>query len=96
MDAEKLIMREHYLEIIYRKGKPLATYLYLSSDSGVKSVRTEPRDAGLLVDFGPEGQPIGLEITAPEQMTAAQINEVLRSLDLSPIKEEDLSPLEAV
>ena len=31
-------------------------------------VRTESRDAGLLVDFGPEGQPIGLEITAPEQI----------------------------
>ena len=89
-------MRGHYLEITYRKGKPLAAYLYLPSASGVRSVRTEPRDAGLLVDFGPEGQPIGLEITAPEQMTAAQINEVLRSLDLSPIKEEDLSPLEAV
>ena len=89
-------MREHYLEITYRKGKPLAAYLYLSSASGVRSVRTEPRDAGLLVDFGPEGQLIGLEITAPEQMTAAQINEVLRSLDISPIKEEDLSPLEAV
>ena len=87
-------MREHYLEITYRKGKPLAAYLYLSRASDVKSVRTEPRDAGLLVDFGPEDQPIGLEITAPEQTTAAQINRVLCSLDLSPMKEEDLSPLE--
>ena len=89
-------MREHYLEITYRKGKPLAAYLYLSRASDVKSVRTEPRDAGLLVDFGPEDQPIGLEITAPEQTTAAQINRVLCSLDLSPMKEEDLSPLETV
>ena len=89
-------MREHYLEITYRKEKPLAAYLYLSSVSGVRSVRTEPKDAGLLVDFGPAGQPIGLEITAPEQMTAVRINEVLRSLDLSPMKEEDLSPLEAL
>ena len=48
------------------------------------------------MDFGPEGQPIGLEITAPEQMTAGQINEVLCSLDLSPMKEEDLLPLEAM
>ena len=48
------------------------------------------------MDFGPDDQPIGLEITASEQVTAAQINEVLRSLDLSPMKEEDLSPLEAV
>ena len=56
-------MREHYLEITYRKGKPLAAYLYLSTASGVKSVRTESRDAGLLVDFGPEDQPIVLEIS---------------------------------
>ena len=89
-------MREHYLEITYRKGKPLAAYLYLSAASGVKSVRTESKDAGLMVDFGPGEQPIGLEITAPEKITAAQINAVLRSLDLSPMKEEDLSPLEAV
>ena len=50
-------MREHYLEIPTRKGKPLAAYLYLSAASGVKSVRTESKDAGLLVDFGPEDQP---------------------------------------
>ena len=81
-------MRQRYLEITFRKGKPLAAYLYLSSALGVKSLRTEPRDAGLLVDFGP------LEIAAPEQTTAAQINEILRSLDLSPMEEEDLSPLD--
>lgn len=89
-------MRGHYLEITFRKGKPLAAYLYLSSTSGVRSLRTEPRDAGLLVDFGPEDRPIGIEITAPEQITAVQINEVLRSLGLSPMAEQDLSPLEAV
>ncbi len=89
-------MREQYLEITYRKGKPLAAYLYLPAASGVKSVRTESRDAGLLVDFGPGDQPIGLEITAPEQITVAQINAVLRSLDLSPMKEQDLSPLQPV
>ena len=89
-------MRERYLEITYRKGKPLAAYLYLSAASGVRSVRTESRDAGLVVDYGPGDQPIGLEITAPEQMTASQINAVLESLDLSPIGEEDLSPLRPV
>ena len=86
-------MRQRYLEITFRKGKPLAAYLYLSSTSGVKSLRTEPRDVGLLVDFGPEDRPIGLEITAPEQTTVAQINEILHSLGLSPMAEEDLSPL---
>ena len=89
-------MRGHYLEITFRKGKPLAAYLYLSSVPGVRSLRTEPRDAGLLVDFGPEDRPIGIEITAPEKITASQINEVLRSLGLSPMAKQDLSPLEAV
>ena len=83
-------MRERYLEITYRKGKPLAAYLYPSAASGARSVRTESRDAGLVVDYGPGDQPVGLEITAPEQMTASQINAVLESLDLSPIGEEDL------
>ena len=87
-------MREQYLEITYRRGRPLAAYLYLSAASGVKSVRTESRDTGLMVDFGPGDQPIGLEIRAPAQVTAAQINAVLRSLDHSPMKEEDLLPLE--
>ncbi len=86
-------MRRHYLEITFRKGKPLAAYLYLSSASGARSLRTEPRDAGLLVDFDPEDRPIGIEITAPEQTTTIQINEILHSLDLAPMTEEDLSPL---
>ncbi len=86
-------MRQRYLEITFRKGKPLAAYLYLSNAAGVKSLRTEPRDKGLLVDFDPEDRPIGLEITAPGQTTAAQINEILCSLGLSPMEEEDLSPL---
>ena len=88
-------MRERYLEITYRKGKPLAAYLYLSRASGVKSLRTEPKGAGLLVDYGPGDQPIGLEITAPAHTTATQINEILCSLDLSPMAEEELSPLKA-
>lgn len=88
-------MRDRYLEITFRKGKPLAAYLYLSKASGVKSLRTEPRGAGLLVDYGPEDQPIGVEITAPAQTTAKQINEVLSNLNLSPMAEEELSPLKA-
>lgn len=89
-------MRKHYLEVTYRRGKPLAAYLYLSAASGARSVRTESRGAGLMVDYGLGDQPIGLEITAPQQMTVSQINAVLRSLDLSPMREEDFLPLQSV
>ncbi len=49
-----------------------------------------------MVDYGLGDQPIGLEITAPQQMTVSQINAVLRSLDLSPMREEDFPPLQSV
>lgn len=89
-------MRDHYLEVTYRKGKPLAAYLYLSAVSGARNVRTESRGAGLMVDYGLGDQAIGLEVTAPGRMTVSQINAVLRSLDLSPVREEDLPPLRPV
>ncbi len=86
-------MKERYLEVTYRKGKPLAAYLYLPRQTDVKSVRTQPQGNGLLVDYTTGDQPIGLEITAPAQVTLEQINEVLGELGLETIEPEDLAPL---
>ena len=37
-------MQERYVEITFRKGKPLAAYVYLPRRVGVKSARTgQPR-----------------------------------------------------
>lgn len=88
-------MKERYLEVTFRKGRPLAAYLYLARKAGDRSLRTESVGPGLLVDYGTEGQPIGLEITAPDQVTVDQINAVLKRLHLSPIKPEELTPLQA-
>ena len=88
-------MKERYLEVAFRKGRPLAAYLYLSRKIGARSLRTESVGPGLLVDYSTEGQPIGLEITAPEQVTADQINAVLENLHLPPIKPGELAPLQA-
>ncbi len=88
-------MKGHYLEVTFRKGKPLAAYLYLPRQTEAKSVRTESVGPGLLVDYGPDGQPIGLEITAPGQVTAEQVNRVLEGLNLPPIGAEELAPLQA-
>lgn len=93
-------MKERYLEIIFRKGKPLAAYLYLSRQPGAKSVKTQSVGPGLLVDYGANQQPIGLEITAPGQVTVDQVNEVLERLNIPlnipPIEAEELAPLQAV
>jgi hypothetical protein len=87
-------MQEQYLEVTFRKGKPLAAYLYLPRATGVKSARTVEAAPGILVDFAATGAPIGLEITAPTQVTVEQINAVLQTYRLAPMAPEDLAPLQ--
>jgi hypothetical protein len=86
-------MRARYLEVTFRKGKPLAAYLHLPRATGVRSARTEQMAPGILVDFAASGEPIGLEITAPSQVTVEQINAVLRALGLTTLTPEELAPL---
>lgn len=88
-------MKDRYLEVTFRKGKVLAAYLYLPRQAGTKSVRTELRGPGLLVDYGQGGEPIGLEITAPDRVTLDQINAVLEGFKLPLISQEELAPLKA-
>ena len=88
-------MKNKYLEITFRKGKPFAAYLYLSKNTGLKAVRTERMTPGLIVDYDEKDKPIGLEIISPLHVTVSEINEVLRGLSISPISDEELSPLKA-
>ena len=85
-------MRERYVEITFRKGKPLAAYVYLPRRVGVKSARTVEAAPGILVDYAASGEPIGLEITAPAHVTAAQVNVVLAMLGLEAMAPEELTP----
>jgi hypothetical protein len=86
-------MMEAYLEVTYRHGKPLAAYLYLPRRSGDRSARVREAGPGLLVDFRRDGRPIGIEITAPGQISLARVNRVLRELGLPAAKRADLAPL---
>lgn len=86
-------MKERYLEVTYRGGKPIAGYLHLPHVNGVKSARTEEMTPGLLVDFSSDGQPIGLEVTAPARVTVEDINDALTRLGLEPVEPEEVAPL---
>lgn len=88
-------MKTRYLEVTFRKGKPLAAYLYLPREPGTKSVRTEDFGSGLLVDYQADGRPIGLEITAPGKVTLDQINAVLERLNLPLLDPQEWTPLKA-
>lgn len=88
-------MKKSYLEITFRKGRPLAAYLYLprnADDTVHKSRRVE---AGLVVDYSEDGRPIGIEISTPEAVSEQAINRVLQELGLTPMEHEDLAPLQA-
>ena len=88
-------MKDRYLEVTFRGGKPLAAYLYFPRKVGAKSTNTKSIGDGLLIDYGADGEPIGLEITAPSQITLDHINAALTKLKLPPMESSELSPLEA-
>jgi hypothetical protein len=72
-------MKEPYLEVTFRHGRPIAAYSYLPRRSDQRSVRTRRVDPGLVIDFTADGQPIGIEITAPRKVSLAGLNLVLLS-----------------
>jgi hypothetical protein len=88
-------LKNRYLEVTFRHGKPLAAYLCLPRAVGVKSARTEEVTSGVLVDFSSTGVPIGLEIVAPATVTTDQVNTVLKQLGLETVTSEELAPLKA-
>jgi uncharacterized protein YuzE len=88
-------MKDTYLEVTFRHGRPLAAYLYLPRRPEQKSYRSRRVDAGLVVDLSRSGRPIGIEITAPEKVTLAALNRVLHAYGLPAITQTDLAPLHA-
>lgn len=86
-------MKNRYLEVTYRDGRPLAAYLYLPRHSGDTSVRTSRCDDGLLIDFAADDRAIGIEITAPGKVSLAMLNRVLKSIHEEPATPSEMSPV---
>lgn len=88
-------MKNAYLEVTFRHGRPLAAYLYLPRQPKDKSYRTERVEFGLVIDYSRRGKPIGIEITAPAKLSAPALNRVLRRLVVPTVTRADLAPLRA-
>jgi len=84
-------MKEAYLEVTFRRGRPLAAYYYLPRRPGQKSYRTRRVEPGLVIDFARDGKPIGIEITAPSKLSLAALNGVLRELGVPLATRDDLA-----
>ena len=88
-------MKHTYLEVTYRKGRPVAAYYYLPRRDDDKSARTEQVGGGLLVDYSSDGRPIGIEISSPSGLDLGELNDVLTKLGQERVRPEDLAPLVA-
>ena len=88
-------MRESYLEVTFRHGRPMAAYYYLPRRAADRSKRTRRVEPGLVIDYTRGGRAIGVEITAPEAVSLAALNRVLRRLGHPPITRADFAPLRA-
>ena len=84
-----------YLEVTFRDGTTVAAYLYFPRRSGEKSVRTERRECGMVVDFADNDRPIGIEITAPEALSLDVLNRALIALNQEPATAQEIAPLAA-
>jgi hypothetical protein len=72
-----------------------AAYLCLPRQSVEKSHRTAKAAPGLVIDFNRRGNPIGIEIMAPIELSAATMNRVLRRLGFLPVTRAELAPIRA-
>ncbi len=88
-------MKDTYLEVTFRHGRPMAAYYYLPRKIGQRSYRTVEVEPGILVDYSRAGRAIGIEITAPHRISVAKMNRILRDLGQPELRRGDLTPLRA-
>jgi len=88
-------MKQRYLEVTFRKGKPLAGYLYLPRPPGAKAVRTADAGRGVKIDYDAGETPIGVEITAPSSITVDELLALLAALGIDQLDRTELAPLAA-
>lgn len=88
-------MKDTYIEITYRRGKPFAAYLCLERRPGDVAAETRKIAEGLLLDLSADGRPIGVEIASPCAADLDALNRALASFGLEPVSAEDLAPLVA-
>ena len=86
-------MKEPYLEVTFRHGRPVAAYYYLPRQTHERSVRTRRVEPGLIIDFTEDGEAMGIEITAPAKASVGALNAVLRELGHAPATKADLAPV---
>jgi len=88
-------MKQRYLEVTFRKGRPLAAYLYLPRAPGARVARTLDGGHGVRVDLDERGAVLGIEITSPGAVTVEELNAILVGHGVTALDAEEWAPLAA-
>jgi len=83
------------LNITFRVGRPWVAYISLESRGRRRAVTTKQVSPDLVVDFGSDGAPLGIEIVTP---SAVEVEEILAIFDLLGLErpaESELAPIKA-
>lgn len=86
-------MRSASLQITYRRGKPYVAYLYLPRKESEPVSSTARFSEELVIDYGQDGKPIGIEIVSPGYVTSAEIKALLAYLKLDADLLTELAPV---
>ena len=84
------------VEIVFRKGKPVAAFLHLREGASGKSGRTIPIRPPMTAHYDDAGLPIGLEVPLPTTVPLPLLNEALRELGAPGLDEQDFLALRMV
>ncbi len=72
-----------------------AAYLTFPHLVGARVRRTREMAPDILVDFDRKGRLLGIEMLDPKRVTLAQLNRIMRLLQLPPLRRGWIKPLKA-
>ena len=87
-------MSPPFLEVTFRRGQPIAAYLYFARRSGDTTDHSEPIDDSLVVDRTADGRAIGIEIIDPSAVTPERLNALLAALHQPELPAAEFAPLQ--
>lgn len=83
------------LKVTYRRGRPIAAYVYLPRQAADRVAATERLDEAVLVDRTADGRAIGIEIVDPSQCGPERLMDILKSLGQADVDRDEFRPLAA-
>jgi hypothetical protein len=86
-------MAKPRIEIVFRRGRPVAAFFHLREGTSGKSGRTIAIRPQMTAHYDDAGHPTGLELSLPTRASALEVNDALRELSGDPVEDADLVPL---